>query len=65
MRALEMKRRAEETTKLQLRVPLKLKSEVEAAAEELGQSLSTFAARALASHVLRTKAAAQAVEGDA
>lgn len=60
-----MRRRPEASVKLQLRITPELKTEVEAAAEELGQSLSTFATRALVAHVLRAKAAAQAVEADA
>jgi predicted HicB family RNase H-like nuclease len=56
METTEMKRRPEASVKLQLRITPELKTEVEAAAEELGQSLSTFASRALAAAVISFKA---------
>jgi hypothetical protein len=50
-----MKRRDEPTTKLQIRIPSKLKAEAEVAAEAAGQLMSVFVTRAIIAHVLRAK----------
>jgi hypothetical protein len=55
MRALTMRRRTEPSSKLQLRIPTKLKEEAEAAAEAAGQLMSVFVTRAIAAYVLRAK----------
>jgi predicted HicB family RNase H-like nuclease len=46
-----MKRRAEETAKLQIRIPSKLKAEAEVAAEAAGQLMSVFVTRAISTYI--------------
>jgi LEM3-like protein len=46
--------------KLQVFIPTSLRHEVERLAEEAGQTLTPFVARALAAHVIKTKATDQA-----
>jgi predicted HicB family RNase H-like nuclease len=46
-----MKRRAEETAKLQIRIPSKLKAEAEVAAEAAGQLMSVFVTRAISAYI--------------
>jgi hypothetical protein len=53
-----MQRRDDSFVKLQVFIPGTLRREIGIAAEEAGQSLTVFVARALVAHLMRTKAAA-------